>query len=62
MTALKSVTRLLSTGSRLHSIQDEPSSGEPLEGSGFENEIPEEEFSEDPAAVPVTPEKEEDRG
>jgi len=46
---------------RPHNKPDEPSSGEPLEGSGFENEIPEEEFDEDPAAAPVTPEKEADR-
>lgn len=47
---------------RLHQQPDDPFSGEPLDGSGFENEIPQEEFSEDPAAAPVTPQKEADRG
>jgi len=43
--------------SRPHNRPDDPTSGEPLEGSGFEDEIPEEEFGEDSAA-PLTPEKE----
>ena len=43
---------------RPHSKSDDSSSGEPLEGSGFEHETPEEEFGEDSAAVPLTREEE----
>jgi len=47
---------------RPHRQPDDPTSGEPLEGSGFEHEPPEEEFGEDSVAVPVTPESEASNG
>ena len=47
---------------RPHNKPDDPSSGEPLEGSGFEHELPEEEFREDSVPVPLTPKQEADHG
>lgn len=47
---------------RLHTLSDDPGSGEPLDGSGFEREIPEDDFWKLPVPAPLTPEEDAHRG
>lgn len=47
---------------RPHHQPDDHGSGEPLDGSGFEREIPEDEFWKSSVPAPLIPEEEAPRG